>query len=79
MENMLQADSSIQAVFAGNDEMALGAVEAISGAKKDVLVVGFDATDDAIDQAGQNGCYDRTAAGSDRIYSSRKCDQADKG
>lgn len=26
MENMLQADSSIQAVFAGNDEMALGAV-----------------------------------------------------
>ena len=49
MENMLQADSSIQAVFAGNDEMALGAVEAISGAKKDVLVVGFDATDDAIE------------------------------
>ena len=49
MENMIQADSSIQAVFAGNDEMALGAVEAISGAKKDVLVVGFDATDDAIE------------------------------
>lgn len=53
MENMLQADSSIQAVFAGNDEMALGAVEAISGAKKDVLVVGFDATDDAIEAIRQ--------------------------
>lgn len=53
MENMLQADSSIQAVFAGNDEMALGAVEAISGAKKDVLVVGFDATDDAIEAIKQ--------------------------
>ncbi len=53
MENMLQADSSIQAVFAGNDEMALGAVEAISGAKKDVLVVGFDATDDAIEAISQ--------------------------
>lgn len=52
-ENMLQADSSIQAVFAGNDEMALGAVEAISGAKKDVLVVGFDATDDAIEAIRQ--------------------------
>lgn len=53
MENMLQADSSIQAVFTGNDEMALGAVEAISGAKKDVLVVGFDATDDAIEAIRQ--------------------------
>ena len=53
LENMLQADSSIQAVFAGNDEMALGAVEAISGAKKDVLVVGFDATDDAIEAIRQ--------------------------
>ena len=48
MENMLQADGDIKAVFAANDEMALGAVEAMSGAGKNVLVVGFDATDDAI-------------------------------
>ncbi|MBE5946671.1 MAG: D-ribose ABC transporter substrate-binding protein [Lachnospiraceae bacterium] len=48
MENMLQANPDIQAVFAANDEMALGAVEAITGAGKDILVVGFDATDDAI-------------------------------
>ena len=48
MENMLQANPDIQAVFAANDEMALGAVEAISGAGKDILVVGFDATDDAV-------------------------------
>jgi ribose transport system substrate-binding protein len=48
MENMLQAEGGIQAVFAANDEMALGAVEAISGAGKDILVVGFDATDDAV-------------------------------
>ena len=48
MENMLQANPDIQAVFAANDEMALGAVEAISGASKDIMVVGFDATDDAI-------------------------------
>ena len=45
MENMLQANSDIQGVFAHNDEMALGAVEAIGN--KDILVVGFDATDDA--------------------------------
>ena len=49
MENMLQANGSIQAVFAANDEMALGAVEAIAGAGKDIMVVGFDATDDAIE------------------------------
>lgn len=46
MENILQANSDIKAVFAHNDEMALGAVEAIGG--KDIIVAGFDATDDAI-------------------------------
>ena len=57
MENMLQANGDIQAVFAANDEMALGAVEAVSGAGKDILVVGFDATDDAIEaiKAGRMG------------------------
>ncbi|MBE6878354.1 MAG: D-ribose ABC transporter substrate-binding protein [Ruminococcaceae bacterium] len=49
MENILQANGDVQAVFAANDEMALGAVEAISGAGKTVMVVGFDATDDAIE------------------------------
>ena len=49
MENMLQANGDIQAVFAANDEMALGAMEAIAGAGKDIMVVGFDATDDAIE------------------------------
>ncbi|MBQ8197945.1 MAG: substrate-binding domain-containing protein [Lachnospiraceae bacterium] len=48
MENILQANGDIKAVFAANDEMALGAVEAVSGAGKDVVIVGFDATDDAI-------------------------------
>ena len=46
MENMLQANSGIQGVFAHNDEMALGAVEAVGNKK--ILVVGFDATDDAV-------------------------------
>lgn len=49
MENMLQSNPDIQAVFAANDEMALGAVEAVSGAGKDILVVGFDATEDAVE------------------------------
>ena len=47
MENMLQANPDIQCVFAHNDEMALGAIEAIGD--KDIIVAGFDATDDAIE------------------------------
>jgi ribose transport system substrate-binding protein len=49
MENILQGNKDIQAVFAHNDEMALGALQALEAAGlKDVIVVGFDATDDAI-------------------------------
>ncbi|MGJ7913633.1 ribose ABC transporter substrate-binding protein RbsB [Neobacillus sp. LXY-1] len=49
MENILQANKDIQAVFAHNDEMALGALQAIEAAGlKNVIVVGFDATDDAV-------------------------------
>ena len=48
MENILQAHSEIDGVFAHNDEMALGAIEAIESAGRDIMVVGFDATDDAL-------------------------------
>ncbi len=50
MENILQAQKKIDAVFAQNDEMALGAVKAIQAAKrqKEIFVVGFDATADAL-------------------------------
>ena len=47
LENILQADSTVVGVFAHNDEMALGAIEAIGASGKDIKVVGFDATDDA--------------------------------
>lgn len=48
MENILQAQPDIQAVFAHNDEMALGALKAIEVSGRDIMVVGFDATDDAV-------------------------------
>lgn len=48
MENVLQGNPGIKAVFAHNDEMALGAIQAINSSGKDVLVVGFDGNDDAI-------------------------------
>ncbi|MFK2825698.1 ribose ABC transporter substrate-binding protein RbsB [Bacillus sp. B190/17] len=55
MENLLQGNPDIQAVFAHNDEMALGAMEAIASSGKDILVIGFDGNEDAIKsvQAGQ--------------------------
>jgi ribose transport system substrate-binding protein len=49
MENIIQSNKDIQGVFAQNDEMALGAVKALQAAGlKNVAVVGFDATSDAI-------------------------------
>jgi ribose transport system substrate-binding protein len=54
MENIIQSKGDINAVFAQNDEMALGASKALADANmKDVLVVGFDATDDAVDAVKQ--------------------------
>ena len=50
MENLLQKFSKIDAVISTNDEMALGAIEAIDAAKrlKEIKVAGFDGNDDAM-------------------------------
>ena len=48
MENILQAQPEIDAVFAHNDEMALGAQKAIEASGREIIIVGFDATDDAV-------------------------------
>jgi len=48
-QNILQTNPDLEAVFACNDMMALGAIEAIAaiGKTEDILVVGFDAIEDA--------------------------------
>jgi ribose transport system substrate-binding protein len=48
-QNMMQAHPAIDTVFACNDMMALGAIEAIAAAGKTgkIRVLGFDAVDDA--------------------------------
>ncbi|WP_337225034.1 ribose ABC transporter substrate-binding protein RbsB [Proteus terrae] len=49
MQNLLTAYPAVQAVFAQNDEMALGALRALQTAgRTDVLVIGFYGTDDGI-------------------------------
>ncbi len=48
-ENILQAEAEIDGVFAHNDEMILGAIEAALAAEREGIVfVGFDAVDDAV-------------------------------
>ncbi|EON89129.1 MULTISPECIES: ribose ABC transporter substrate-binding protein RbsB [Plesiomonas] len=62
MENLLAAQPQVQAVFAQNDEMALGALRALQAAgKENVLVVGFDGTEDGI-KAVQRGKLAATIA-----------------
>lgn len=49
-QNIFQANPDLNGLFAQNDEMALGAVEAAreAGILGDVVIVGFDAIDDAL-------------------------------
>ena len=49
-ENILQAQPEIDGVFAHNDEMILGAIEAAEAAGRagEIVFVGFDAVDDAV-------------------------------
>lgn len=61
MENLLQAQPDVKAVFCQNDEMALGASEAIKASGKDIVIVGFDGNDDAV-EAVKNGDLAATVA-----------------
>ena len=59
MENIIQAHPDIDAVFAQNDEMALGAIEALkeAGMLDKVIVVGFDAIPDAVEAVKKGEMY----------------------
>lgn len=63
MENLLQSHDDIQAVFSQNDEMALGAIEAITaaGLSDEIVVVGFDGTEDGLASI-ENGDLDASVA-----------------
>jgi ribose transport system substrate-binding protein len=61
-ENILQANPEIAGIFAQNDEMALGAVQALGeSAGDEVKIVGFDATEDGL-SAIQDGTMNATVA-----------------
>lgn len=78
MENLLAAQPQVQAVFAQNDEMALGALRALQAAgKENVLVVGFDGTEDGI-KAVQRGKLAATIAQQPNQIGSIGVETADK-
>ncbi|STO54577.1 D-ribose transporter subunit RbsB [Canicola haemoglobinophilus] len=77
MENLLASKAAVQAVFAQNDEMALGALRAISAANKKVLVVGFDGTDDGV-KAVKSGKLGATIAQQPELIGSLGVATADK-
>lgn len=58
-QNILQAHPDVKAIFSHNDEMALGAIEAVGD--KDIIVVGFDGNDDAM-KSIKSGKLDATVA-----------------
>ena len=56
MESILQANPDIKGVISGNDTMAMGAIAALQAAgKKDVIVVGFDGSNDVRDSIKAGG------------------------
>ncbi len=59
----MQANPDVKALFACNDEMALGAIQAIKTANKtrQTIVVGFDATKDGL-SAVADGTMEATVA-----------------
>lgn len=78
MQNLLTAHPDVQAVFAQNDEMALGAMRALQTAgKTEVLVVGFDGTADGI-KAVQDGKMAATIAQQPDQIGMAAVDAADK-
>ena len=77
MENMLAANPDVQAVFAQNDEMALGALRAVQASGKDVLIVGFDGTKDGI-AAVNRGILGATIAQQPALIGALGVETADK-
>lgn len=76
-ENLLASKAEVQAIFAQNDEMALGALRAVNAANKKVLIVGFDGTDDGV-KAVKSGKLAATIAQQPDVIGSLGVATADK-
>lgn len=76
--NLLQAHPDVEAIFAENDEMALGAIEALGNrAGSEVTVVGFDGTDEGL-AAVEDGTMTATIAQQPAELGARAVEEAAK-
>ncbi len=57
-ENLIEANPELKCIVAQNDEMAMGALQAVKDAKADIIVGGIDAIADAVEavRAGELAC-----------------------
>jgi len=78
MESILQSNANIDAVFCGNDAMAIGAYQALVGAGKSesVKVFGFDGAKDVVD-AIRDGKIVATAMQSPKVMAQKAAEFAD--
>ena len=62
MENILQAEKNIDAVYTHDDDMAQGVVQAIrnAGREDEMFLTGVGGSEDAMDQIKQGGLYRAT-------------------
>ncbi len=65
-ENILQANPDVKAIFAQNDEMALGAISAAKAANKQIFIIGFNGTDDGV-KAVKDGTMAATTQQPDKM------------
>ncbi len=79
MESILQAHPDIDAVFCGNDAMAMGAYQALEAAGKaeEVMVFGFDGAEDVIESI-RNGNIEATAMQFPRVMAKKAANMADE-
>ncbi|MBN2090322.1 D-ribose ABC transporter substrate-binding protein [candidate division KSB1 bacterium] len=79
MESMLQAHRNIDAVFCGNDAMAMGAYQAVRAAGKQdkIMVFGFDGAADVVD-AIREGKIEATGMQFPKIMAKTAAEFADK-
>lgn len=76
-ENLLASNGDAQAIFAQNDEMALGAIRAVQASGKEIMIVGFDGTEDG-QAAVQRGLLAATIAQQPGLIGATGVETADK-
>ncbi|MFC1569429.1 D-ribose ABC transporter substrate-binding protein [bacterium] len=79
MESMLQAHPNIDAVFCGNDAMAMGAYQAVHAAGKsdEIMIFGFDGAADVVD-AIRDGKIEATGMQFPRTIAKTAAEYADR-